>query len=163
MRKSHFFTAIIVMFATLLTACRTPQAAERETVYRTDTVVNTHIVTVATPPDSASIEALLRCDSAGNVLIDRLAIEQRRNMQLEIEIDENNRLLAKFKKEIDSLKVPVTSVTVTNTEKTNEKEIIEVERERTIWESFLIVCGLIGCMIFCIFVITLFIKKYLKL
>lgn len=151
------------MFATLLTACRTPQAAERETVYRTDTVVNTHIVTVATPPDSASIEALLRCDSAGNVLIDRLAIEQRRNMQLEIEIDENNRLLAKFKKEIDSLKVPVTSVTVTNTEKTNEKEIIEVERERTIWESFLIVCGLIGCMIFCIFVITLFIKKYLKL
>ena len=151
------------MFATLLTACRTPQAAERETVYRTDTVVNTHIVTVATPPDSASIEALLRCDSAGNVLIDRLAIEQRRNMQLEIEIDENNRLLAKFKKEIDSLKVPVTSVTVTNTEKTNEKEIVEVERERTIWESFLIVCGLIGCMIFCIFVITLFIKKYLKL
>lgn len=151
------------MFATLLTACRTPQAAERETVYRTDTVVNTHIVTVATPSDSASIEALLRCDSAGNVLIDRLAIEQRRNMQLEIEIDENNRLLAKFKKEIDSLKVPVTSVTVTNTEKTNEKEIIEVERERTIWESFLIVCGLIGCMIFCIFVITLFIKKYLKL
>lgn len=163
MRKSHFFTAIIVMFATLLTACRTPQAAERETVYRTDTVVNTHIVTVATPPDSASIEALLRCDSAGNVLIDRLAIEQRRNMQLEIEIDENNRLLAKFKKEIDSLKVPVTSVTVTNTEKTNEKEIVEVERERTIWESFLIVCGLIGCMIFCIFVITLLVKKYLKL
>ena len=163
MRKSHFFTAIIVLFATLLTACRTPQAAEKETVYRTDTVVNTHIVTVTTPPDSASIEALLRCDSAGNVLIDRLAIEQRRNMQLEIEIDENNRLLAKFKKEIDSLKVPVTSVTVTNTEKTNEKEIIEVERERTIWESFLIVCGLIGCMIFCIFVITLFIKKYLKL
>ena len=151
------------MFATLLTACRTPQAAERETVYRTDTVVNTHIVTVATPPDSASIEALLRCDSAGNVLIDRLAIEQRRNMQLEIEIDENNRLLAKFKKEIDSLKVPVTSVTVTNTEKTNEKEIVEVERERTIWESFLIVCGLIGCMIFCIFVITLLVKKYLKL
>ena len=163
MRKSHFFTAIIVLFATLLTACRTPQAAERETIYRTDTVVNTHIVTVATPPDSASIEALLRCDSAGNVLIDRLAIEQRRNMQLEIEIDENNRLLAKFKKEIDSLKVPVKSVTVTNTEKTNEKEIIEVERERTIWESFLIVCGLIGCMIFCIFVITLFIKKYFKL
>ena len=79
MRKSHFFTAITVLFATLLTACRTPQAAERETVYRTDTVVNTHIVTVATPPDSASIEALLRCDSAGNVLIDRLAIEQIKN------------------------------------------------------------------------------------
>lgn len=163
MRKSHFFTAIIVMFATLLTACRTPQAAERETVYRTDTVVNTHIVTVTTPPDSASIEALLRCDSAGNVLIDRLAIEQSKNAQLQFEIDEKNRLLAKFKSQPDTVYVPVADTTITTTDTSKEKEYVEVERERTIWESFLIVCGLIGCMIFCIFVITLFIKKYFKL
>ena len=151
------------MFATLLTACRTPQAAERETVYRTDTVVSTHIVTVATPPDSASIEALLRCDSAGNVLIDRLAIEQSKNAQLQFEIDKKNRLLAKFKSQPDTVYVPVADTTITTTDTSKEKEYVEVERERTIWESFLIVCGLIGCMIFCIFVITLFIKKYLKL
>ena len=163
MRKSHFFTAITVLFATLLTACRTPQAAERETVYRTDTVVNTHIVTVATPPDSASIEALLRCDSAGNVLIDRLAIEQSKNAQLQFEIDKKNRLLAKFKSHPDTVYVPVADTTITTTDTSKEKEYVEVERERTIWESFLIVCGLIGCMIFAIFVITLFIKKYLKL
>lgn len=163
MRKSHFFTAIIVLFATLFTACRTPQAAERETVYRTDTVVNTHIVTVTPPPDSASIEALLRCDSAGNVLIDRLAIEQSKNAQLQFEIDKKNRLLAKFKSQPDTVYVPVTDTTITTTDTTNEKEIVEIERERTIWESFLVVCGLIGCMIFAIFVITLFIKKYLKL
>jgi len=164
MRKIFFF--IVVIIATLLTACHTPrQAAERETVYRTDTVVNTHIVTVTTPPDSASIEALLRCDSAGNVLIDALAIEQSKNAQLQFEIDKLNRLVAKFKTQPDTANIPVTDTTITTTDTTKEKEIeiVEVERKRTIWESFLIVCGLIGCMIFCIFVITLFIKKYLKL
>ena len=152
MRKFFFF--IVVIIATLLTACHTPrQAAERETVYRTDTVVNTHIVTVTTPPDSASIEALLRCDSAGNVLIDRLAIEQSKNAQLQFEIDKKNRLLAKFKSQPDTVYVAVTDTTITTTDTINEKEIVEVERQRTLWESFLIVCGLIGCMIFCIFVV----------
>lgn len=154
MRKFFFF--IVVIIATLLTACHTPrQAAERETVYRTDTVVNTHIVTVTTPPDSASIEALLRCDSAGNVLIDALAIEQSKNARLQFEIDKLNRLVAKFKTQPDTAKIPVTDTTITTTDTTMEKEIeiVEVERKRTIWESFLIVCGLIGCMIFCIFVV----------
>lgn len=163
MRKSLYF---IVIIATLLTACHTPrQAAERETVYRTDTVVNTHIVTVTTPPDSASIEALLRCDSAGNVLIDALAIEQSKNARLQFEIDKLNRLVAKFKTQPDTANIPVTDTTITTTDTTKEKEIeiVEVERKRRIWESFLIVCGLIGCMIFCIFVITLFIKKYHRL
>lgn len=163
MRKFFFF--IVVIIATLLTSCRTVQEAERETVYRTDTMVNTHIVTVTTPPDSASIEALLRCDSAGNVLIDALAIEQSKNARLQFEIDELNRLVAKFQTQPDTANIPVTDTTITTTDTTNEKEIeiVEVERKRTIWESFLIVCGLIGCMILCIFAITLFIKKYLKL
>ena len=161
MRKFFFF--IVVIIATLLTSCRTVQEAERETVYRTDTVVNTHIVTVTTPPDSASIEALLRCDSAGNVLIDALAIEQSKNARLQFEIDKLNRLVAKFKTQPDTANIPVTDTTITTTDTSKEKEYVEVERKRTIWESFFIVCGLIGCMIFCIFVITLFIKKYLKL
>lgn len=152
MRKSLYFIAPI---ATLLTSCRTVQEAERETVYRTDTVVSTHIVTVTTPPDSASIEALLRCDSAGNVLIDALAIEQSKNARLQFEIDKLNRLVAKFNTQPDTANIPVTDTTITTTETTNEKdiEIVEVERKRTIWESFLIVCGLVGCMIFCIFVV----------
>lgn len=161
MRKFFFF--IVAIIATLLTSCRTVQEAERETVYRTDTVVSTHIVTVTTPPDSASIEALLRCDSAGNVLIDALAIEQGKNARLQFEIDKLNRLVAKFKTQPDTANIPVTDTTITTTDTSKEKEYVEVERKRTIWESFLIVCGLIGCMIFCIFVITLFIKKYLKL
>lgn len=162
MRKSLYFIALI---ATLLTSCRTVQEAERETVFRTDTVVSTHIVTVTTPPDSASIEALLRCDSAGNVLIDALAIEQSKNARLQFEIDKLNRLVAKFKTQPDTANIHVTDTTITTTETTKEKEIeiVEVERKRTIWESFFIVCGLIGCMIFCIFVITLFIKKYFRL
>ena len=160
MRKFFFF--IVVIIATLLTSCRTVQEAERETVYRTDTVVSTHIVTVATPPDSASIEALLRCDSAGNVLIDALAIEQSKNAQLQFEIDKKNRLLAKFKSQPDTVYIPVADTTITTTDTSKEKEYVEVERERTIWESFLIVCGLIGCMIFCIFVVYRIIKSRLS-
>lgn len=163
MRSSSFLFAYIIV--TLLTACHTPQAAEREIVYRTDTVVSTHVVTVTPPADSASIEALLRCDSAGNVLVDALAIEQSRNAELQFELNEKNRLLAKFRARPDTIYVPVTDTTITTTETSKEKEIVtvEVERERTVWESFLIVCGLIGCMFFCIFVIVLILKKKLKL
>ena len=160
MRKFFFF--IVAIIATLLTSCRTVQEAERETVYRTDTVVSTHIVTVTTPPDSASIEALLRCDSAGNVLIDALAIEQSKNAQLQFEIDKKNRLLAKFKSQPDTVYIPVADTTITTTDTSKEKEYVEVERKRTIWESFLIVCGLIGCMIFCIFVVYRIIKSRLS-
>ena len=160
MRKFFFF--IVVIIATLLTSCRTVQEAERETVYRTDTVVNTHIVTVTTPPDSASIEALLRCDSAGNVLIDALAIEQSKNARLQFEIDKLNRLVAKFKTQPDTANIPVTDTTITTTDTSKEKEYVEVERKRTIWESFFIVCGLIGCMIFCIFVVYRIIKSRLS-
>jgi hypothetical protein len=160
MRKFFFF--IVVIIATLLTACRTPQqAAERETVYRTDTVVSTHIVTVTTPPDSASIEALLRCDSAGNVLIDALVIEQSKNADLFAELDKMGRLIAKFKSQPDTVYVSVTDTTITTTDKQTEVKVVEVERKRTIWESFLIVCGLIGCMIFCIFVVWKIIKNRL--
>lgn len=152
------------MIATLLTSCCTVQEAEREIIFRTDTVINTHIVTVTTPPDSASIEALLRCDSAGNVLIDALAVEQSKNARLQFEIDEKNRLLAQFRTRPDTVYVPVADTTITTTETNKEKdvEIVEVERKRSTMESFFLVNGMIFNIVIILFVIFVIIYFALK-
>lgn len=162
MRNLSF--SVIAIIATLLTSCRTVQEAEREIIFRTDTVINTHIVTVASPPDSASIEALLRCDSAGNVLIDALAVEQSKNARLQFEIDEKNRLLAQFRTRPDTVYVPVADTTITTTETNKEKDvkIVKVERKRSAMESFFLVSGVIFNILIILFVVFAIIYFALK-
>lgn len=68
-----------IILAWLMTACKTPQPivqTEVKEIVREREVRDT-IVTIA--PDSASIKALLECDSAGNVLIKELQEAQGKN------------------------------------------------------------------------------------
>ena len=74
--------AILVALAVCFCSCRTPQP-----IVQTETkevlierVINDTIVTIE--PDSASIRALLECDSAGNVLIKELSEVQGKNVSL---------------------------------------------------------------------------------
>ena len=76
-------TCVILIALLLLPACRTPQPVvvenTREVVretHRTDTLI-------AFVPDTASLQALLLCDSAGHVLIARLTEEQGKRLALE--------------------------------------------------------------------------------
>ena len=74
--------AILVALAVCFCSCRTPQPivqTEVKEVLVERTITDT-IVTIA--PDSASIKALLECDSAGNVLIKELQEIQGKNVSL---------------------------------------------------------------------------------
>lgn len=107
--------AFALLLAMALAGCKTPQPivqeVEREVIRettRTDTLVTIE-------PDTASLHALLRCDSAGQVLIAQLTEEQGRRLAIEarlrdtdkgtvIEIDckqdSLQRLVAKLKESI---------------------------------------------------------------
>ena len=71
-----------LLFAWMVTSCKTPQPivqTEVKEILVERTITDT-IVTIA--PDSASIKALLECDSAGNVLIKELEEVQGKNVSL---------------------------------------------------------------------------------
>jgi hypothetical protein len=71
-----------IILAWLITACKTPQPIVQTEVKEVviEREVRDTIVTIA--PDSASIKALLECDSAGNVLIKELEEVQGKNVSL---------------------------------------------------------------------------------
>lgn len=78
----------VAMLVWLLQSCKTPQPivqTEVKEVVREREVRDT-IVTIA--PDSASIKALLECDSAGNVLIKELQEAQGKNVKLQLSLEQ---------------------------------------------------------------------------
>ena len=86
MKKNDIIQVIIVVVLTTMAlivfGCRAPQPivqTEVKEVLVERTITDT-IVTIA--PDSASIKALLECDSAGNVLIRELEEVQGKNVSL---------------------------------------------------------------------------------
>lgn len=84
-------TIALVALAVGFCSCSTPQP-----IVQTETkevlierVVTDTIVTIA--PDSASIKALLECDSAGNVLIKELQEAQGKNVKLQAQLKNTNK------------------------------------------------------------------------
>lgn len=71
-----------LLFAWIVTSCKTPQPIVQTEVKEVviEREVRDTIVTIQ--PDSASIKALLECDSAGNVLINELEEVQGKNVSL---------------------------------------------------------------------------------
>jgi hypothetical protein len=88
MKKNDIIQVIIVVVLTAMAlivfGCKTPQPIVQTEVKEVvvEREVRDTIVTIQ--PDSASIKALLECDSAGNVLIKELQEEQGKNVALEM-------------------------------------------------------------------------------
>ena len=80
-----------IILAWLMTACKTPQPIVQTEVKEVviEREVRDTIVTIA--PDSASIKALLECDSAGNVLIKELKEAQGKNVKLQAQLKNTNK------------------------------------------------------------------------
>jgi hypothetical protein len=97
--KSDFVTIIRIIAAAILVAiaicmfgCKTTQPIVQEKIVEVEKIVTERDTIVTTRPDSASIHALLVCDSLGNVLIRELAEEQGKNVALEMRLfNANNR------------------------------------------------------------------------
>lgn len=81
----------VAMLVWMLQACKAPQPIVQTEVKEVviEREVRDTIVTIA--PDSASIKALLECDSAGNVLIKELQEEQGRNVALQAQLKNTNK------------------------------------------------------------------------
>jgi hypothetical protein len=80
-----------LLFAWIVTSCKTPQPivqTEVKEVVVERTITDT-IVTIE--PDSASIKALLECDSAGNVLIKELEEVQGKNVSLALALKNSSK------------------------------------------------------------------------
>ena len=79
---------LVALLVTILPSCKTPQPIVqtefKEVVVERE--VRDTIVTIA--PDSASIKALLECDSAGNVLIRELTEAQGKNVKLQLSLEQ---------------------------------------------------------------------------
>lgn len=82
---------VCIILAWLITACKTPQPIVQTEVKEVviEREVRDTIVTIL--PDSASIKALLECDSAGNVLIKELQEAQGKNVKLQAQLKNTNK------------------------------------------------------------------------
>ena len=133
MKKNDIIQVIIVVVLTTMAlivfGCRTPQPivqTEVKEVLVERTITDT-IVTIA--PDSASIKALLECDSAGNVLIKELEEVQGKNVSLSLALknakDKPATLSVDCKQ--DSLEKVIALKDETIKELTNNKQVKTIE------------------------------------
>lgn len=81
----------VAMLVWMLQSCRTPQPIVQEKIVEVERVVTNTDTLVRTEPDSASIQALLVCDSVGNVLIKQLEEEQGKNVALQAKLKQTNK------------------------------------------------------------------------
>ena len=168
MRNLFSLCLYIPLLLGALVSCRSAKQDTTSTtvvhLVTTDTIVKERIVEVATPEDSARIKALLRCDSAGQVLLDWYEQECSKNAHLLFRLDSLGRMSADFRTGPDTVFVTVADTTVNRREEQNEQQTVtvEVERQWTRWESYLHVCGLILNGIFLVLIASLLIRIKLK-
>lgn len=111
----------------------------------TQIIVHDKLVPVFRPADSASIRALLECDSNGRVVLSWLDMAQSENARLRFKLDSMGNLMADFKVPSDTVFIPGKDSTIIQ----KSVQTIEIERRLTPWQKF--------CMVFTIVVLILFV------
>ena len=100
----------------------------------TETVYKDRVVNVVNPADSGRLVALLRCDSANNVIMDELSLALTDKMLADVSLDSVGRLLASFRTRMVSTRVVVTDTIIKQSDK--RIEVVEVERKLNAWQRF---------------------------
>lgn len=100
----------------------------------TETVYRDRVVKVTHPADSGRLVALLRCDSANNVIMDELSVALTDKMRADVSLDSVGRLLANFRTLTDTIRVVVTDTIIKQSDK--RIEVVEVERKLNGWQRF---------------------------
>lgn len=130
-----FFRAnslVIVLLGCLVGGCSHKAIPTKEIV--TETVYRDRVVNVVNPADSGRIVALLRCDSANNVIMDELSVALTDKMRADVSLDSVGRLLANFRTKVDTIRVVVTDTIIKQSDK--RIEVVEVERKLNGWQRF---------------------------
>ena len=116
------------LFAWMVTSCKTPQPIVQTEVKEVivEREVRDTIVTIL--PDSASIKALLECDSAGNVLIRELTEAQGKNVKLQLSLQQaSGNGVVTIDCKTDSLERVITLQNEKISELSNNKQVETVE------------------------------------
>lgn len=140
--KSLNILFFIIIFSTVLFSCETGKHLTSE---HTRIIVHDKLIPVFKPADSASIRALLECDSNGRVVLSWLDMAQSENARLQFQLDSIGNLMANFKVPSDTIFIPRKDSTIIQ----KSVQTIEVERRLTPWQKF--------CMVFTIVVLILFV------
>lgn len=139
--KSLNILFFIIIFSTVLFSCETGKHLTSE---HTQIIVHDKLIPVFKPADSASIRALLECDSNGRVVLSWLDMAQSENTRLRFKLDSMGNLMTDFKVPSDTIFIPGKDSTII------QKSVqTEVERRLTTWQKF--------CMVFTIVVLILFV------
>ncbi|MCF2738235.1 hypothetical protein [Bacteroides caecigallinarum] len=115
----------------------------------TQIIVHDKLIPVFRASDSASIRALLECDSNGRVLLSWFDMAQSENAKLKFQLDSMGNLLADFKVPSDTVYIQGKDSTIIKA----EVKHIEVERKRNSWEKFCIGFTIIALLSIIAFVI----------
>lgn len=134
MKKSLYIIQSILLTLTIW-SCRSVKYIPIES--SADSIVVEKLVEVQLPPDSATIRALLECDENGKVVLRWLDIANSKNAKAQLTIDSLGNLLAKMKKQPDTVYIPSKEVTVTK----EVKVPYPVEKELTRWQKLKIELG----------------------
>lgn len=125
-----------LLIAILCTGCR-PQYVAGETIYKEVRVID-HDTVITTEADSASVRALLHCDSAYNVVVDELAVANGARIKAEAQLARKPTKQAEitFDCKEDSLRNEIAWRDSTIVSMTERTIVVEKERERSRYDKF---------------------------
>jgi hypothetical protein len=127
---------VTVLFLAACISCK-PKETVITNEYRTE-----HLQTLkpyVVPVESASATALLECSKEGLVLLSRLNMESSRNASLSLQLDSLGNLYVNSTLGRDTIYLPSDSVTIYRDKTVTET--VEVEKQLSKWEAFLLEFG----------------------
>ena len=159
---------LFLILPLLLTACRTTQTLQTDTTREVRIVERDTLITIA--PDSATVRALLDCDSTNQVILRRL--ETRNGTRITAtatllptstkEMDKGSFLLVDCHEDSLSREICLRDSIITTLR--TEQRTVSVPAPLTRWQSFCLVLGQITFALLAIALLTLiilFICKFL--
>lgn len=147
----------------LLVACRTPQTMQTDTVREVRIVERDTLITIA--PDSATVRALLDCDSTNQVILRQLSTRNGTRITATAKTTESaGAMLLSVDCREDSLSREICLRDSVITTLRTEQRTIETPAPLNRWQSFCLVLGQITIALFATALLTLiilFICKFL--
>ena len=132
--RPFILTFFTIVFCSVFLGCKTGKHLTSDN--HTQIIVHDKLVPVFKPADSASIRALLECDSNGRVVL------------LRFKLDSMGNLMADFKVPSDTVFIPGKDSTIIQ----KTVQTVEVEKELTSWQKFCVVFTVVGLILIVLFV-----------
>lgn len=136
---------VIIILCALCTICLIACRAKQK-VFESipDTVYIHRIVPVTLPGDTATLKALLKCNTDGLVAMDRIETETTRNMRLMFKLDSIGNLSVRAYTQYDTIYLPADSVVITTTVTRNEY----IQTPLSTWEKVMMKIGNVSIWVF---------------